>query len=120
MADWPPGLPDLQLLGLTGERQEARVRTQMDTGRPKTRRRFTAAIIRYQIPVIFDGTEKQLFDDFYVTELLEGSLPFIWEDPVTDAAVSLQFVEPPTFRLEKGGTPSARIWTGLLSLELLP
>jgi hypothetical protein len=120
MVDWPTTLPDLQLLGLTEQRQEARLRSQMDAGPPKMRRRFTAAVVQYQIPVIFTGAQKQTFDAFYKTTLLEGSLPFVWDDPVTDAAVSFTFREAPTFRLDLGGLPNNRIWTATLALERLP
>ena len=116
MADWPSTLPSLQLIGLTEQRQDARARSQAEGGRPQMRRRFTASV-RYQVPVAFDGAAVQAFNAFYATTLFEGTDPFTWEDPVTDAPASFQFVEPPVFRLEKGGAPDARIWTGLLALE---
>ena len=121
MADWPPELPDLQLLGLTEERQDGRLRSQMDTGQPKVRRRFTAVVRRFQIPTLLTGEQKIVFDDFYATILLEGSLPFTWEDPVTDAVRNFQFIEPPTFRLDLGNpNPDRRLWSTTLALELLP
>lgn len=120
MAVWPASLPQKQFTGLTDQRQDARVRTEMDAGLPKMRRRFTAALRTVTTRLVLTGTQRQTFDTFYITTLSEGVDPFDWEDPVTDATVSFRFIEPPQWSLIVGGSTSDRLWEATLSLELLP
>jgi hypothetical protein len=121
MPTWPATLPQEQFLGLTEVRQDGRLRSQMDTGRPKMRRRFTSVAVRYQIPTLFTGAQKIIFDNFYTATLFEGTLPFTWEDPVNDVPRDFTFVEVPTFTLELGNPdPDLRLWSVTLSLERLP
>lgn len=121
MVAWPTTLPQEAFVGLTEQRQDARLRTQMDKGPPKMRRRFTAAVRRVTVPLVLSGAEKQAFDTFYITTLQEGSLPFDWRDPVTDATISFRFAEsPPQWSVMAGGVPNSRLWSGTLDLEILP
>lgn len=115
MAVWPAGLQQRQFTGITETRQNAQQRSVMDTGQPKVRKRFTAAIRNVNIPVVFSMADRATFDTFYITTLGEGVLPFDWTDPVDDSTtVSFRFVKPPTF-IKDGG-----LYTGTLNLEILP
>lgn len=121
MADWPATLPDLQMLGLTEQRQDGRLRSPMETGRAKTRRRFTAVVVNYNIPIIFTGAQKMILDDFFATTLAEGSLPFVWENPVDDTTVEMLIRQQPEWQLILGNAnPNLRIWSATLNLEQLP
>lgn len=121
MVSWPQELGD-QLVGVSTRRQDVRIRTQMDTGPPKVRRRFTAAITRISVPLTLRGSQKQVFDDFYINDLVDGVTTFDWQDPTTDQTVSFRIGESgyPDFVLEVGGSPDDRIWRGVLDLEILP
>lgn len=122
MVAWPATLPQEQFVGLAEQRQDARLRTQMDQGPPKMRRRFTAAVKRFTVPIVLTGAQKQAFDVFYATTLQAGVLPFDWEDPTTDITVSMRFADDvPQFVLARGGAAGGdRVWTGSLGLEILP
>lgn len=120
MPDWPQELQDLQLLGLTQQSQEIRLRSQMEIGPAKVRRRHTGVLDRYRIPVVLSGGQRDLLEEFYRVDLLGGSLPFIWSDPVTDAPTTFYFDEPPSETMEKGGPPGGRTWSGYLALRTAP
>lgn len=120
MATWPASLPQNQFLNLTDQRQDARVRTKMDAGPAKMRRRFTAAVRTFVAPIEVNGTQRQAFDSFWINDTQEGSLSFSWSDPVTDETVNFRFVAPPTWTLEVGGTTASRLWRAHLHLEVLP
>ena len=115
MAVWPVGLQQKQFTGITEKRQNAQQRSEMDTGAPKVRKRFTAAVRQVNIPVVFSMADKAPFDTFYITTLGEGVLAFDWTDPVDDSTtVSFRFTKPPTFKKDNG------LYTGVLNLEILP
>jgi hypothetical protein len=118
MDDWPSSLPQAPLEAAYNEMApDMAVRTEMDAGPAKVRRRFTAA------PRPFPGIEFSLtfaqyatFDDFYVTTLQGGALSFNWQHPITGASATFRFMPPPPrYRL---GASTEMIAT--VSLELLP
>ncbi len=115
MAVWPAGLQQKQFTGVTEERQDASVRSKMDTGAPKKRKRFTAAVRTMTVPIVLTQAERVTFDTFYITTLEEGSLSFDWIDPVDGVStISYRFLKPPKLT-KKGGE-----WKGILSLEVIP
>ncbi len=115
MAVWPAGLPQKQFSPVTEKRQDAAIRSSMDTGTPKKRRRFTAAVREITIPIVLSMAEKIIFDTFYITTLKEGVLPFDWTDPNDDTTIiEYRFVKPSRL------TKKAGEWKGMLSLEVLP
>ncbi len=115
MAVWPAGLQQKHFTGVTEKRQDASIRSSMDTGAPKKRRRFTAAVREITIPIVLTQAERVTFDTFYITTLEEGSLSFDWIDPVDGTStISYRFVKPPSMT-KKGGE-----WKATLSLEVLP
>jgi hypothetical protein len=117
---WPATLPQEQFIGLTDQRQVAVVRTQMDEGPAKVRRKFSAAVRDVMVPIVLNGTQRGAFDPFFISDLEEGALAFDWDDPVTDSTLSFRFIEPPQWTLEVGGAPAARIWKATMKLEILP
>ena len=120
MADWPSSLPQEGFLPQDDVRVDARLRTRMDAGREKVRRRYSATTRQITIPMRLTGTQRQTLDTFYNDTLKEGSLSFNWTDPVDDSAVSMRFLSPPRFRVILGGTTSNREWRATLRLEILP
>lgn len=117
MVDWPSNLP-VMLAGLTDKRQSTTIRSEVDSGPPIVRRRFTAAVRTLTIPMRFTNAERATFDTFFNTTLAGGSLSFNWLDPVTDALVAMRFVEPPEFTGEDGG--AFKYWTATFVMEILP
>lgn len=118
MASWP--LAKNLLWGLTHDPGEGTLRSRVDNGIAKMRRRGTAVPQGVAGTVILTGAELQTLRAWWRDTLKRGSLPFTWEDPVDDTAVSLRFVTRPTWRLVLGGTVSTRKWSVGLTLEIVP
>lgn len=113
MPTWPPSLPQQPLVdGLQETLPDVALRTQMDAGADKVRRRHTAAVRPLTVAFLLDGAQSETLDAFYADN---AALPFDWEHPRTGAAISLRFVGPPRFTAHG----SSR-WRAELSLEVLP
>ena len=80
----------------------------MDAGPAKMRRRFSAVVRTFVVPIELNGTQRQAFDSFWINDTQEGSISFSWTDPVTDVALNFRFVAPPQWTLDAGGTTAAR------------
>jgi hypothetical protein len=120
MVAWPATLPQSPFLAVREARQPAVVRSAMDAGPPKVRRRYTAAVRNLDVAMFLDGTQKATFDTFFNTTLAEGSLPFDWTDPVSGNTVSMRFREPAAWAQVRAGTVANRLWRADLPLEVLP
>ena len=97
MPAWPSSeLPAPQWDGLQIEMQDTILRSQMDTGHAKTRRRFTAASTYIQATWVFTRAQFVRFMTFYESETYSGALAFDWVHPVTNATVQARFRKPPT------------------------
>lgn len=115
MAAWPASLQQKQFANVTDTRQQATLRSEMDAGAPKVRKRFTAAIRKITIPVVFNAADKATFDTFYITTIAEGAAAFDWTDPNDDSTtISYRFVAPPQF------TKYGNEFHAVLNLEVLP
>lgn len=120
MAVWPASLPDISL-ALTETRQDATIRSSMDAGPMKMRRRFSAASRYVTGSVIMDNTQRATFDTFFETTIAEGALPFDMDDPRDGTSLEWRFMEPPAFTARKGnGSNVVTLWNVTLSLEVLP
>ena len=101
MADiqWPTSLPQNPNDDSFGEELgENTVRTQMEVGPPKVRRRHTAAVD--SMPVSFDMTDSQLatLKTFFRTTTKDGSLVFDFTHPITAATEEWRFLTAPKIR----------------------
>lgn len=115
MVAWPGSLEQRQFTGVIEERQQAALRSSMDSGAPKVRRLFTAALRFIDIPMVFTAAQRATFDTFFITTLNEGTISFDWTDPVDDTTtVSFRFRNPP--KMTKIGGE----WRTILNLEVLP
>lgn len=121
MAEWPIDLPQTQFLNLSFRREPNVIRTEMGVGPAKVRRRFTAAVVTFQIPMELDGNQLDTFEAWFDQTLKDGTVPFDWEDPRTDQAVAFRFRGPVTWTMISGARdPDARRYEGTLDLEVLP
>lgn len=114
MADWPDSLPCALMNSYTESPPENTIRSQMDTGIPKLRRRSTAATRPISFSMSLTAAQYQLLDDFYVNDVFSGSIPFNYTHPVTGAAVEARFLERPQYRSQSGRYLAA------INLEILP
>lgn len=71
--------------------------SDVESGEPLARMRFTGkqADIVGTIPCDYDQGIDLL--EFFEDELEEGTLPFTWRHPVTDAEVQFRFLDAPTW-----------------------
>lgn len=115
MTVWPAQLPCPLLAGYQEGLANNTIRSEMDTGPAKVRRR-TAANVR---PLSFGMVlTKALLADlitFYNTTTFGGTLAFDLTDGRTAATLSCRFTAPPSFRPQGNGRYAASV-----SLEVLP
>ena len=116
MANWPASLPQQVLLDGYGESApDGALRTQMDAGPAKLRRRTTAVVRTVSGAVVLDASQVATLDSFYLNSLSGGTLAFDWTHPRTLAAASFRFTAPPAYVPIGGGH-----WRASLALEILP
>lgn len=114
---WPGTLP--AEWGNESQRSRADsnvIRTQVDAGPPKMRRRSTADFILTAFTLVLTTAEKGALDTFYVTTLLR-TLPFDWTDysAVALPTKTFRFVRAPAYVHIGAG-----LWRAVLELEQLP
>ncbi len=116
MPAWPGALPTAPLIaGLRETLADNVVRTQMDQGPAKVRRRSTGNVKSLQVQYILTAAQKDLLITFFVTTLVDGSLSFDFDDPLAGSSATVRFIGPPTFN-----AVNATTWSTALALEILP
>jgi hypothetical protein len=100
---WPEVLPKTLLMeGLTVKRNSNVVRTQMDAGPKKTRRRYTASVKTFTGSMLLDEEQRFILEQFYRTVIADGVLRFFFTDPQTLETAEFRFTEDYTV-IEIGG-----------------
>lgn len=119
---YPASLPQQAFMQAKDERQSATLRSVMDTGAPKARKQFTAAVRNLEVRMVLSGTERVTFDTFFITTINEGTDTFTIPDPVDDATITVRFKSPPvwTYISGSGTTAAERRWEATFLLEVLP
>jgi hypothetical protein len=77
--------------GFTKQPQSDVIRTAMDAGPKKARRRYTARTVKYSGKQVFDAAELAVFEQFYHNVLADGVLRFNFTDPVTLETAEFRF-----------------------------
>ena len=91
---WPSTLPQVLLLdGLNGKKKSSVVRTEMDAGPSKQRRRYTIATKDFKGCIVVTESQRQLLSDFYDNVLGHGALRFVMKDPQTLEYSEFRFKE---------------------------
>jgi hypothetical protein len=117
MATWPASLPQFVLTeGFEESPPDVLLRTEMDAGPAKVRRRFTAGVRPLKAVIVCSSAQVTTLETFFAAALASGALPFDWVHPRTQAATSFRFVRPPSIAPERGG----KYWRVGLDLEVLP
>jgi len=92
---WPDTLPKTLLMnGLSAKRNTNIVRTAMDAGPVKTRRRYTASIKVFSGKMLLDESARAELERFYMITLADGVLRFNFTDPQTLETAEFRFTEP--------------------------
>ena len=84
MPAWPASLPQAPLArGYQEAFGDTTLRTQMDAGPDKLRRRFTAGVDSFTTLLRLTKTQAATFESFYKTDTAGGTLAFTWVHPRT-------------------------------------
>ena len=117
MPSWPVDLPPLvTTAGFLETYPWGNLRTEMDAGPAKVRRRTTAAARPIACQIKCTGDQLTDLENFIHADLADGVLPFTWVHPRTQLAATFRFREPPSWVPSSGG----QTWTVTLPLEVLP
>lgn len=88
---WPSNLPELpEAEGFSEAPDSGVIRTEMDTGPAKTRRRFTATTCGIKVKYAVTQTQSLIFDSFHKTTLYGGALSFLWTNPRSGLEITVR------------------------------
>lgn len=91
---WPTTLPQLiRLEGLTAKKKTNIVRTQMDAGPQKARRRYTVQSKEFTGSIVVNESQREILEAFYDNILGSGVLRFVMKDPQTLQPAEFRFLE---------------------------
>ncbi len=95
MADWPLDLPQFVLRdGYEEGFKDLVIRTKMDTGAAKRRRRFSDGPEEHKFPMTLTNDELDIFKTFYEVDLASGALSFTKIHPRTGISETWAFTGP--------------------------
>ncbi len=113
---WPEDLPQSPLLdGWQETLPDNVLRTKMEQGPPKLRRRGTDAPAKIAAQFLLDTAQCGVLENFYAETLSGGAQRFAFTHPRSGLAVLCRMAQPPEFIALNGGHFRAR-----LTLEVLP
>ncbi len=116
MVDWPITLPTNPLSdGYSETLDDNTIRTKMETGPDKIRRRSTASSRKIGVAYLLSKTQTATLDDFYLNTLESGSLGFNYTHPRTGVLETARFISVPEYRSQNG-----EYFRVALQLEILP
>ena len=78
---------------LSAKRSSLVIRTKMDAGPNKTRRRYTASTKTFSGSMLLNSSQRIELERFYRVSLADGALRFIFTDPQTLEAGEFRFTE---------------------------
>ncbi len=97
METWPLTLQQkLNVAGFRVQVGSTVVRSSMDTGPGKVRRRFTDGVDRYSCTIDLDFDLYQTFRTFFDTQLAGGAMTFEFVDPFSQTPEIFRFAEEPS------------------------
>ena len=95
MPTWPSSLPqDLLVSEFNDTVKDPIIRTSVDAGPDKIRRRFTAVPEYIQGKIILSASQYNTFISFWENDIKHGSLAFTWKHPITGESVDMRFRNP--------------------------
>lgn len=113
---WPENLPQSPLLdGLQETLPDNVLRTKMEQGPPKLRRRGTDAPAKITAQFLLDTTQCGVLENFYAETLAGGVKRFTFTHPRSGAAVLCRMAQPPELAALNGGYFRARLTLEVLS-----
>jgi hypothetical protein len=91
------------------------LRSQVDAGPPKVRRRFTSGIAKIVCRYTLPPDLLQVLDDFYFSACAGGAVAFEWTHPRRLEPVMVRFLEPPVYKAFHKDA-----WSATVTIEVLP
>ena len=113
MATWPAEL----VITRDGYREsppDLVMRSSMDTGPDKIRRRSTAGVRPVTMSLFLTDAQQVILDAFFVTDTGHGAFSFIFVSPSTGNTENANFVGPPEY------ARNGPMWNVAVNLEILP
>lgn len=97
MASWPSTIPQAPAFtNYSASDADATIRTSMDAGPEKVRRRYTAVSENLTCSFVMSRTEHAVFQTFFRDTISRGATSFDWVHPETGVAVVCRIVGVPT------------------------
>jgi len=93
---WPASLPDCPD-SWSEQAEPVTVRTQVEEGTPKVRKRFTKRLVRAQVGMTMSIAQRNDLDSFFYVSLDGGVLAFTFRHPWLDTVIPFRMVEAPSF-----------------------
>ncbi len=113
---WPSSLPQRPTVGGYQERfAETVLRTAMDAGAAKLRRRFTTAPRQIELTFRMTAAQVAVLRSFYEETTGGGALPFDWVHPREGGVAEYRFMEAP-----RVSAATAVLFSVSLKLEQMP
>ena len=110
METWPTSLPLPEQAGYSEQQANNILRTQIDAGAPKQRRRYTAVYTTVKFQMTLTSAQTSTLMSFYNRV---GAGNFTWTHPRTSASVTARFTEPPVL------TAKANYFLANVTLEVV-
>lgn len=113
---WHIDLPqELFVDGYSESLPDVTIKSDMDSGPAKVRRRFTAGVTPISGTIMVTAAQLATFITFFNSTLLGGSLRFSWtEPPAHSVACEMRFTAVPTW------TKIEDVYKISMSLEIMP
>lgn len=117
MATWPSGKRFTPLVGTFKESPpDNLIRSSMDKGPEKVRRRTTANIRPISFTLLLSKADTQVLDSFYTDDLYSGADEFTYTHPRTEEVVTARFASTPEYNEQAG----SGFYKASISLEIMP
>lgn len=91
---WPGDIKQCFRLDYSEDQQSVVIRSPVDVGPHKVRRRYTKAVVGIAAVIVLDKDELAKFRAFYNTTLQGGVLPFEVTLPTKTAPEDVRFLQP--------------------------
>jgi hypothetical protein len=115
MSTWPATLPPPVLNSLRETPPMNTIRSTVDKGPAKVRRRTTANVRNISFTLLLSPALVETLDIFYVTTTFSGADEFDYTHPRTGVACKARFVSQPEYSEREGV-----LYTVPIALEILP
>lgn len=115
MSVWPAAFPPPAINTLNESPPNNVLRTGMDKGPPKTRRRTTANIRPLSFTLKLSEALVEVMDDFFVNDTFSGSIPFDYTHPRTGQPCTAMFATEPQY-----GEMEGVLYNVQVQLEIQP